>query len=197
MREVSLQCVAHFWCSAVTVCLCGFLRCLSLGQKIDSNITLLPLPLPPHGTQPSNTHKHTHVNHVILTLLASVPCGRFSINSYLFMSDSLIHCVPYLIHDLVSHFLFSLPVLSFTLPLCLCSLFLSFRVTWLPALVNQVGTSTTPWCCTTTTAPAGQSRSSCPSQSTCFGGRTSGLSSDTAPVSGNGMVDNLYLSQKG
>lgn len=53
--KVSLQCVAHFWCSALTVCLCGFLRCFGLEQKIDSNITLLPLlllPLPPqqHAT---------------------------------------------------------------------------------------------------------------------------------------------------
>ena len=53
--EVSLQCVAHFWCSALTACLCGFLRCFGLEQKIDSNITLLPLlllPLPPqqHAT---------------------------------------------------------------------------------------------------------------------------------------------------
>lgn len=65
---MSLKCVAHFWCSAVTVCPCGFLRCLGLEQKIDSNITLLPLPL--YSTQPSTTHKHTHVNHVDLTPLA-------------------------------------------------------------------------------------------------------------------------------
>ena len=88
---MSLQCVAHFWCSAVTVCFCGFLRCLGLEQKIDSNITLLPLP--PHGMQPSDTHKHTHVNHIIFTLLAFVVCGGFLIHSYLFMCDSFIHCV--------------------------------------------------------------------------------------------------------
>lgn len=185
----------------MTVCLCGFLHCLGLEQKIDSNITLLSLPLPPHGTQPSNTHKYSHVNHVILTLLAFVACGRFSIHSCLFKSDSFVHCVLTSSFSLASHFLSSLPVFSFILPLrlSLYSLrsFLSFRVTWLQAPVNQVGMTTTPWCCTTTTAPAGRSRSSCPSQSTCFGGPTSGLSSDTAPVSGNRIVDTLHFSSNG
>lgn len=89
-------------------------------------------------------------------------------------------------------------------PLYLCLYLLSpfcplssLRVTWLLALVNQAGTTTTPWSCTTTTAPAGPSRSSCRSLSTCFGDRTFGLSSDTVPVSRNEVVRNLYSSTKG
>lgn len=57
--EGSLERVAHFWCSAVTVCPCGFPHCLGLEQKIDSNITLLPLPLPLYGTRLSTTNTHT------------------------------------------------------------------------------------------------------------------------------------------
>lgn len=91
------------------------------------------------------------------------------------------------------HFLFFLP---FILPppasVFTRSPFSVFRVTWLPALVNQGQMSTTPWCCITITAPAGQSTSSCPSRWTCSGGLTSGSSSGTAPVSGNKIVDMLY-----
>lgn len=57
------------------------------------------------------------------------------------------------------------------------------RATWPPAPGNRARTSTTHWCCTTTTAPAGPSRSSCPSRWTCSEARTCALSSDTVPVS--------------
>lgn len=60
---------------------------------------------------------------------------------------------------------------------------LSFRVLWPPAQANQVGMSTTHWCCTTTTAPAGPSRLNCPSRLTCFEDRTSALSFGIALVS--------------
>lgn len=105
---------------------------------------------------------------------------------------ALVHCVLHLPPISSSHFLSSLPVLS----LRSSPHPLSFRVTWLPALANLAQMSTTPWCCTTTTAPAGRSRSSCPSRSTCFGGRMSALSSATAPVRRNGVADELILSEK-
>lgn len=54
---------------------------------------------------------------------------------------------------------------------------------WLLAPVSRARMSTTLWCCTTTTAPAGRSRSSCPSPSTCFEGLTSASSFAIAPVS--------------
>lgn len=63
------------------------------------------------------------------------------------------------------------------------SLFPPCRATWPPAPGNRARTSTTRWCCTTTTAPAGPSRSSCPSRWTCSGAPTCALSSDTVPVS--------------
>lgn len=109
-------------------------------------------------------------------------------------SDSLIYRVPQtcpLPHPqarpLISclHFLFFLSFFPSASAFAHSPRSLSFRVTWRLALVNRAEMSTTPWCCTTTTAPAGLSRSSCPSRSTCSGGRTSGLSSGTAPVSGN------------
>lgn len=46
--------------SNVTVCLCGFPRWLGVLQEIESNKTLPKVALPPHGTQPPNTHKCTH-----------------------------------------------------------------------------------------------------------------------------------------
>lgn len=194
---MSFQCVAHFCCSTVTVCLCGFLRCL--GQKIESNITLLPLPLPLHGTQPSNTHKRTHVNHGILGLLTFVVCVWLSV-AYVFVLRVLqISPLPHLsAWPLISslYFLFFLCVIHHLHP-CSLSSFCLFRVTWLLARVNQVGMSTTPWFCTTTTVPAGQSSSSFLFQLTCFGGHMSGLSSGTVPVSRRRVVDNLYLSRKG
>lgn len=178
---MSLKCVAHFWCSAVTVCPCGFLCCLGLEQKIDSNITLLPLPL--YSTQPSTTHKHMHVNHVDLTPLA--------FRMFSFQHISIFSCVTQFFVSLKSapYLILSFPVSTSCSFFVLALPLLSSRVTWLPALVNQVQMSTTPWCCTTTTAPAGRSRSSFPSRSTCFGGRMSGLSSDTAPVSRNWMLE--------
>lgn len=166
---MSFQCVVRCCCSAVKVCLCGFLRCLGLRQKIDSNITLLPQPL-----QNPRTHKNTHI---------CKPCHPplFGIGGVSMLFNTLTSCL---------RLLFCLCIICDLCPPALCSLslFPSFRVMWPLARGNQAGTSTTPWCCTTTTAPAGLSRSSCPSPSTCFGGRTSDLSSDTAPVSSGGAV---------
>lgn len=122
------------------------------------------------------------------------PSHKISVSStYPFLCvPDLVHCVLHLPPIVSYHFLSSLPVLSS----CSSPHPLSFRVTWLLALANLVQMSTTPWCCTTTTAPAGRSRSSCPSRLTCFGGRMSALSSATAPVRRNGVVHELILSEK-
>lgn len=108
------KCPAHFWCSTVTFCFCGFLRCLGLEQKIDSNITLLPLPQ--YSQQPSNTRKQTHANHVKPTLLLFRMHFQYIARSYLFASASVL-CVLYIYPLPHPHFLSSLPVLSFVLPL--------------------------------------------------------------------------------
>lgn len=66
---------------------------------------------------------------------------------------------------------------------------------WQLAQVNQVWMSTIPWCCITTTVPAGATRSSSLFRSTCFGGRTSALSFDIAPVSENRFVG-LFIQER-
>lgn len=183
--QVSLECAAHFWCSAVTVCPCGFPHCLGLEQKIDSNITLAATATAT-VQHTAVYHKHTRANCVDLTV-------RTFREADLASNASLCLCVT-----LTQFFvpLESSPYLILSFPVSTsCSFFpltlplLSFRVTWPPALASQVRMSTTPWCCTTTTAPAGRNRSSFPSRSTCFGGRMSGLSSDTAPVSRNWVFE--------
>lgn len=130
------------------------------------------------------THIKTHTNLVEFTLLA------FGIHLQHMQHNPIFLCLPQFFVSLKSspYLILSFPVFTS------CSFFgcypppLSFRVTWLRARANPVRMNTTPWCCTTTTAPAGLSRSSCPSLSICFGGRMSVLSSGTAPVSRNWVV---------
>lgn len=135
-------------------------------MKIDSSITLLP-PHSPH------THKHTNLD-------PSLHWHSCCVSGYQyvpFFCLPLISCLHFLL------FYSSSPSPSFapSPPL------LSLRVTWRLVRGSRAETSTTPWCCTTTTARAGPSRSSCPSPSTCSGAPTSASSSGTAPVSGNGV----------
>lgn len=108
----------------MTVSLCGFLCCLGLGQKIDSNITLLPLLLSLHGTHPKKTCKHTnekpcHSHSVGI----SDACVLNGFNIFISLGVTLIWSATHssIIRALIS---FSLPVLSLlhARPISTCSL---------------------------------------------------------------------------
>lgn len=195
--SVSLQCVVHFGRSAVAVFL--FLWFPALPQprlRTENRITshrAAPAAAATRHATPSHTQAQT------FTPLACFvqreqggprrDCVCVFASSFLTLNNAFcpsLTLASRFISSSFSNFSSISRSRSFLANPISLPLSLPCRVTWLPALANLVGMSTTLWCCTTTTALAGRSRSSCPSRWTCFGDRTCGSSSDTAPVSGDG-----------